>query len=155
MDLECYVNQVREQLIDAARVGDERTREMAVALAATAGPAVRLALLGAVSAAAEEITAQLADARVNAQLDGDSIQLEVTRAQAAPVLLVEDGDASARVSLRLSESLKSQVEVAARREVISVNTWLIRAAGAALGRQRPADNATGNHHHHITGWING
>ena len=154
MDLERYVSQVREQLIDAARVGDERTRELAGALAATAGPAVRLALLGAVSTAAEEITAQLFDARVSAQLDGDSIHLEVTRTPAAPILLVEDDDASARVSLRLSESLKAQVEVAARREVISVNTWLIRAAGAALGRQRPADNTTGNHHH-ITGWING
>ena len=115
---------------------------------------MRSALLGAVTGAAEEISGQLDDASVNAHLDGDSIHVKVTRTQAAPVLLVEDGDACARVSLRLSESLKAQVEVAARREVISVNTWLIRAAGAALGRQLPADNTTGNHHH-ITGWING
>ena len=62
---------------------------------------------------AEEISAQMDDASVNAHLDGDSIHVKVTWTQPAPVLLVEDGDACARVSLRLSESLKAQVQVAA------------------------------------------
>ena len=152
MDLQRYVSQVQEQLIATARVGDERTHETATALAAAAGPAVRLALLSAVSAAAEEIGALLEAATVSAHLDGDDVHVELTPSEAVPELAVDDGDASARISLRLSESLKAQVELAARSELISVNSWLVRAAGAALGRQRPA-HGTGNHR--ITGWING
>jgi hypothetical protein len=40
-------------------------------------------------------------------------------------------DLSARISLRLPESLKSTVEKAAEREGISVNTWLVRAIARA------------------------
>jgi HicB family len=76
---------------------------------------------------------------------------------------VDDGDASARISLRLPESLKADIEMAAAREGVSVNTWLVRAAGAALTTGRPgpgpgrADAAPrrGSNAHHITGWING
>ena len=38
----------------------------------------------------------------------------------------EDG-ASARITLRLSETLKVSVEAAATREGVSVNTWIVRA----------------------------
>jgi len=38
---------------------------------------------------------------------------------------------SARISLRLPESLKSTVERAAEREGISVNAWLVRAIARA------------------------
>ncbi len=38
---------------------------------------------------------------------------------------------SARISLRLPESLKSSVERSAEREGISVNAWLVRAIARA------------------------
>jgi hypothetical protein len=38
---------------------------------------------------------------------------------------------SARISLRLPESLKASVEKAAEREGISVNAWLVRAIARA------------------------
>ena len=49
----------------------------------------------------------------------------------------DDGDASARISLRLSESLKTDIDVAATRDGISVNTWLVRVATAALNGPGP------------------
>ena len=37
-----------------------------------------------------------------------------------------------RINLRLGQDLKDRVEEAARREGMSVNAWLVRAAGVAL-----------------------
>ena len=46
-------------------------------------------------------------------------------------------DLSARITLRLPDSLKSSIETAAAREGVSVNTWLVRAlARAADARPR-------------------
>ena len=67
-----------------------------------------------------------------------------------------------RISLRLSEALKSDVEAAAKADAVSVNTWLVRAAGHALShRSRPGDasgasgTSTRVSGHRITGWVNG
>src|SRR4051812_15474346 len=142
MQLDHHLSAVHDQLVAAAALGDERTREIAAALAGTATSAVRLALIGAVSQAADEATAALLDypgsPAVAARLDGDEITLEVRASAAADA----DGEArrdsaatgepSARISLRLSEALKADIDAAAERDGVSVNTWLVRAAGAAL-----------------------
>src|SRR5579875_734759 len=137
MHLEPYVARVAEQVQASAALGDDRTREIARSLAATAGPAVRLALLEALGAAADEITAALLDSpgepSVTVRLDGDEVAVDVRHA--APAAAGDDRDdadvaATARISLRLSESLKADIDAAARAGV-SVNTWLVRAASAA------------------------
>jgi hypothetical protein len=164
MELEPYVNQVRTQLAAAAALGDDATRATAAALTTAAGPAVRLALLGAATSLGDDITAALLDIpgapAVSVRLNGDELDIEVRRfepgdaAVAAPVG-AEDGDSTARISLRLPETLKAQIEGAAREQGVSVNTWILRAAATALsdstwgsgGRMRPG--------HRLTGWING
>jgi hypothetical protein len=45
-----------------------------------------------------------------------------------------EGAATTRTTLRLPDHLKAQVEVAAARDGVSVNTWLVR--GGARGRGR-------------------
>ena len=186
MQLHPYVDQIRSQLVAAATLGDDRTRQTAEVLATACEPAVRLAVLAAVSAAADEITAALLDAPVPAgvsvRLDGDELHSEVRLAEPPPEAeqpaggaTAEDTDTSARISLRLSENLKSQIEGAARADSVSVNTWLIRAAGRALqpgpepggwgtwpgagGRlgwdQMFGGKESGRRPHRITGWING
>jgi hypothetical protein len=66
---------------------------------------------------------------------------------------VDEGDNDARISLRLPESLKSQIENAARAEGVSVNSWLVRAANSALS---PGQSFRAHGHGgRITGWING
>jgi uncharacterized protein (DUF1778 family) len=160
------VAQVHDQLTATAALGDERTQHIAQTVAAAATPAVRLAIMTALAAAADEITAALLDSpgapSVAIRLDGDAVRVDVVRGDPEPAATrVDDGDASARISLRLPESLKADIEMAAGREGVSVNSWLVRAAGAALttGRLGPgwADAAPrrGSNAHHITGWING
>jgi len=39
------------------------------------------------------------------------------------------------LTLRLPERLKTEIEAAAAREGVSVNTWLVRALGGAVSRQ--------------------
>lgn len=172
MQLDQYITPVHDHLAAAAALGDERTREIAAALATAATPAVRLAILDAMSDAAGEITAALVDfpgsPAVTLHLDGEDIQVAVRAvATGTPTadLRPDDGDTNARISLRLSESLKADVEDAAARDSVSVNTWLVRAAAAALtpgpfgGGQFVRDaggRRRGNHdNHRITGWING
>lgn len=160
MQLEPYVARVRRQLTAAAALGDDRTREVAAALAGAADAAVRLAILEAVVAAADEVTAGLLDLpgtpAVAAHLDGDDVQVTVTATAEIPAAPPRepDGDASARISLRLSEALKADVDAAAARDGVSVNTWLVRAASAAL--RGPAPSAPSRPTaRRVTGWING
>lgn len=168
MELNPYVVQVQNSLTAAAALGDDHTRHTAEALAAAAESAMRLAVLSAVTTAADEITSSLLDApgapAVAVRLDGDELRVEVRTADAepqAPAAAAEDADASARISLRLSESLKSDIESAARTDAVSVNTWLVRAAARALAPARgpqsgwDTDRGRGRSAHHITGWING
>jgi hypothetical protein len=161
MHLFPYTASVRAQLTAAAALGDESTRAIADALASAAEPAVRLAVLEAVSAAADEITAALLDApgspTVAVRLDSDDVRIEVRLAEpAAPpaaAVALEEGDNDARISLRLPEALKGQIESAARTEGVSVNSWLVRAANAALS---PGQSFRAHGHGgRITGWING
>lgn len=175
MQLNDYVVQVQSQLASAAALGDEATRATAEALSTAADPAVRLAVLAAVSAAADEITAALLDVpgapAVSVHLDGPELRVDVrptqqpelaTGGEAGPAGAADDADATARISLRLSEALKAQIEAAARTGSVSVNTWLVRAATAALAGPTPHGwgRAWGppgppGAAHHLTGWING
>jgi HicB-like protein involved in pilus formation len=169
MQIDDYVQQVHDQLTASAALGDERTQQIAATVAAAATPAVRLAIMAALGAAADEITAALLDTpgapTVAVRLDADTVRIEVLGGEPEPATAPrpDDGDTSARISLRLSEALKSDVEAAAAREGVSVNTWLVRAAGAALTPAWPmggagwADAARrhGHNAHRMTGWING
>jgi predicted HicB family RNase H-like nuclease len=68
------------------------------------------------------------------------------------VLVREDGTVpeqadeafSARITLRLPESLKQRVESAAAREGASVNTWLVQALQRAVETRRPSSSGSRN-----------
>ena len=171
MHLDEYVQQVHDQLRASAALGDERTQQIASSLAGTVDSSVRLALLAAVSAAAGEITAALFEAQdgpaVTVALDGDEIRIDITRTAEAPATppSSDEGEATARISLRLSEKLKADIEQAAGRDGVSVNTWLVRAATNSL--TRPGGSAGGwagpwsnppqgrGGSHRVTGWVTG
>lgn len=160
MELSPYVAQVQAQLTAAAALGDDTTKRTAEALAAAAEPATRLAVLAAVTAAADEVTAALLDSpgapTVAVRLDGDELRIEVRTSEPEPETAPEEAEATARISLRLSEALKSDVEAAARADSVSVNTWLVRAAARALPNNRSRSGwETRASGHRITGWVNG
>ena len=171
MELEPLLTQVHDQVLAAAALGDDRTRQIAESLAGAVSTSVQLAIVNALSAAADEVTGALLDypgsPAVTVRLDGSDVRFDV-RSTEAPTTAEprDDSDNSARISLRLPESLKTDVEAAAARDGVSVNTWLVRAADTALtptwsNAARMAASwaeSAGKHggsSHRVTGWING
>jgi hypothetical protein len=147
MDITPYVENLRRELAVAAEAGGEEARVLAERLVAPLEPAVRLTLLDALSAAADEITRDLAPGSVELRLRAGEPSFVVTPApvdepaEAAPEAppLSPEGDEGemARINLRLPGQLKAGVERAAGREGLSVNAWLVRVTAAALNRNDP------------------
>ncbi|HWL98203.1 MAG TPA: Arc family DNA-binding protein [Nocardioidaceae bacterium] len=165
MELTTYVHRVRRELAVAAEAGGEDARLLAERLTAPLESAIRLTLLDALSAAADEITRDLAPGSVELRLRGGDPSFVVTPPPAdrsfdrgAEGGHVESGDPAphpdstpadlpgpqdgptSRINVRLPDTLKTKVEEAASREGRSVNAWLIRAATAALQRPRPGQS---------------
>ena len=163
MDLTPHVEHIRRQLAVAAEAGGEDARALADRLTAPLESAVRLTLLDALSAAAEEITGELAPGSVELRLRGGEPEFVVAAApvdepaaEAAPGP-EPDEPATARINLRLPEQLKAGIEQAAARERLSVNAWLVRVAAAALtgaGPDTPGPRPRrGRIGQSYTGWV--
>src|SRR6187402_401107 len=107
MELEQYVTDLQRQLTNAAENGGDETRAAAERLAAGLDAATRLVLLDALSAAAGEITRELAPGAVDLRLRGREIEFVVTQAgtesdddrPTSPVAL--DDASTSRTTLRL------------------------------------------------------
>src|SRR3954470_18317825 len=82
MDMSPYVESLRHDLVRAAEAGGEEARVLAERLTAALEPAVRLALLDALSAAADEITSELAPGSVGRRLRWGAPEFVVTPAVA-------------------------------------------------------------------------
>ncbi|WP_416902022.1 ribbon-helix-helix protein, CopG family [Micromonospora echinospora] len=147
MDLNPYVASLGRELLTAVETGGDDGTALIERLTVSMESAIRLALLEALSAAADEITRELAPGSVQVRLRGRDPEFVVTPHHveqptehvadrgAVPaddaVTGFEDG-ATARINVRLPEQLKAAVEEAAGKEGRSVNAWLVRAASAAL-----------------------
>jgi hypothetical protein len=149
MNLQPYIESIHQQLAATADAGGEDARAIVDRLAPSLDAAVRLALLEALSAAAEDITCELAPGSVELRLHGRDPEF-VVMAPAAPTderadedqpgaryALEPDEGAMSRINLRMPERLKARIEAAAAREGLSVNAWLVRAAAAAAERAGP------------------
>ena len=150
MELTQYVENLRRELTTAAEVGGEDARALADRLLPPLDAAVRLTLLEALSAAAEEISAELAPGSVDVRLRGGTAGFIVTPppapaaaaadAVAGPAevrLPVAEGDDAAmvRINLRLPANLKALIEDIAAASGLSVNAWIVRAAAAGLANE--------------------
>lgn len=167
MDLTPYVDKLRDELAVAADAGGPEARALAERLTAPLESAIRLALLEALSAAADEITRELAPGSVDVRLRGRDPSFVVTPVPASPPVRDEpapiddaqifgDKAATARINLRLPDDLKARVEEAATRGHVSVNTWLVRAAAFALESDtttRPTARRASDDGGRFTGWV--
>ncbi|WP_327100939.1 toxin-antitoxin system HicB family antitoxin [Nocardia vinacea] len=138
MDLNKYTAQLREDLIAAAALGDEKTQATAAALAAATESSARLALLAALSDLAAEVSAELGDRTVHVSVDGTDATVDVRKNPAAenehPTFEEMTGDIS-RVTLRMVEQLKAKAEEAAAASGVSLNSWLSNAVSGAVRDQ--------------------
>src|SRR3954470_13392011 len=105
MHLDDYSARVQQHLAAAAALGDDHVQQIAAKLGDAAGSAVRLAILNAVSEAADEVNALLLDfplsPSVSVRIDGDQLRVDVdaSAAQTVDAAPLEEGEASARISL--------------------------------------------------------
>jgi predicted HicB family RNase H-like nuclease len=114
----------------------------------------------ALSEAAAEITAGLDQAGSSASVDlrvrGREVDLQVRggeTAEAAPPPAPPVDDDVARITLRLPESLKEDVEKAASSDGASVNAWLVRAINNAVHASRTSGQPAGaKYSQRITGY---
>lgn len=119
-------------------IGNDAALASAVAaFGAALEPALRAASLELAEQAAAEVSAQLPDQRVDVVVEGGNPRLTV---QADADLVPEtSGELEARITLRLPQSLKEDIESAAADRGESVNSYLVRTLAAdARSAQRRA-----------------
>jgi HicB family len=168
MNLAMYVETLRQHLAAAAETGGSEAMAVVERLSAGLEAATRLVLLETLSAAADEITRELAPGAVEVRLRGSDPEFVVTlpsyasedvegaRTVTYPTVIPEGGDegGTSRLNLRLPEGLKSKIEEAARREGLSLNAWLVRAAASAVeGPQGPTSRPSPGGSERYTGWV--
>jgi hypothetical protein len=167
MNLAMYVETMRQQLLAAAETGGSEATAVVERLSAGLEAATRLVLLETLSAAADEITRELAPGAVEVRLRGSDPDFVVTlpsytsgdveggRTMTPPTVIPEGGDegGTSRLNLRLPEGLKTRIEEAARREGLSLNAWLVRTAAAAVEGPQGQGPRTSSGSQRYTGWV--
>jgi hypothetical protein len=149
MQIDGYVQALREDLARVAAVGDESTARAAELLAVALESALGRRLLEALGEAALELSGQLEDGRVEVRFAGSDPELVLVRDEAEAPVEPADEAFTARITLRLPESLKARLEAAAAREGVSVNTWLVQALSRHQDAPRPS---SGGSRRRLTGY---
>jgi hypothetical protein len=125
MNVAAYVEALQQDLANVAGIGDEAVAEAARRIAAALESSLRLRLTDALGEAAAELTNQLSDGHVEVRISGGEPELVyVPDPGAPPPSSLED--LSARITLRLPETLKTIVDAAAQEAGVSANTWLVQ-----------------------------
>src|SRR3954469_3612876 len=137
MNLDLLIESLQHELASAPELGHDRCGGGANRLAETLGPSIRLRVLDLLAQASLELSERLPSGHVEVRLAGQEPELvfvdEERRSGAA------GEDLSARITLRLPDSLKQSIEAAAAREGVSVNACLVRALPrAADARRKPS-----------------
>jgi hypothetical protein len=130
MEMSNVVQQIQSDVAAMAALGDPAVAQAGERIAAALEGSIRARVLELLSEAAAEVSAQV-PGRVDVRLDGPDATL-VFEPESAPVAEGADEAATARLTVRLPEDLKRRAEEASQRLGISLNTWFVRAAAAAV-----------------------
>ena len=139
MNLTIVLEGLQEDLQGLGDLGDERSAQIARRLGEALGSNLRLKLLDLLSQAALELNSKLPSGHIEVRLAGQEPELVFVDAPGETSGSVGE-ELSARISLRLPESLKSAVEKSAEREGVSTNAWLVRAIARAT-ESRPVHHS--------------
>ena len=148
-----------QDLSRAADVGGPDTKAAAERLLLALDPALRLVLMDALSQAAAEIGEAAPGLNIDVRIKGREPVFVVEQTQAQPTAEepfdADDGEATARITLRLPEALKARAEALAARRGQSLNTWLVAAARAATFDE-PRERHKASRHgpgRRMQGWV--
>ena len=154
MDITPYVESLRQDLAAAAEAGGAEAKAAAERLALALDPAVRLALMDALSQAAAEITSELPAGSVEVRLRGREPQLVVDvpsyheppappsppsppALPGAPTDEEDEEGTIARITLRIPEPVKVRAEEMAAKSGHSLNSWVVNVLRAATASRGP------------------
>jgi hypothetical protein len=140
MQIDGHIHALREELTRVASLGDEA--------ASRAAELLSVALESSLARHVQDVLAEAA-LELNTQLESGHVEIRIAGRDLELVLVREDGTApeqadeafSARITLRLPESLKQRIESSAAREGASVNTWLVQALQRAVEPRRPSSSS--------------
>jgi hypothetical protein len=147
MDITEHVDALRRDLAQAARAMGPDLEQAADRLGYAIDSSARLALMDALSHAAAEITNELEGTSVEVRLQGrepvfvvvgegpaaiSATDAGALRVDDTTVMSLDDeGAETARITLRIPESLKTRAEELASGRGQSLNTWIVNAVRAA------------------------
>jgi hypothetical protein len=114
-----------QDLAALGALGDETTANAARLLAIAMQGPITARLLEVLGQLAAELDESLPEQSVEVRLVGDNAELVVGTAGATET--EPEGEADARITLRLSAQLKARIEAASAREGVSVNSYIVRA----------------------------
>jgi HicB family len=132
MQLEPHVESLRAELARLAELGDENVATAAARLSEALGATISMRLLGLLSEAALEVSAQLPAGHVELRLAGEEPSLVYVADEAAAQPAAAEDALTARITLRLPDSLKTSLEAAASQDGVSLNTWIVKALARGL-----------------------
>jgi hypothetical protein len=132
MRLDAHAEALRAELASLAGLGDEDVAAAAERLSQALSSTLGLRLLEVLSEAALEVSAQLPAGHVEVRLAGQEPSLLYVEHEEPAAPSTADDGLTARITLRLPDSLKASVESAASREGLSVNTWIVKALARGL-----------------------
>ena len=142
MDVDSVIAQARAMIYGQLRLaGDDPSVEAAgEAMLASIEPAMRQAGMTLAEQAAAEVSAQLPDREVDVVLTEGQPSLVVR--EPADAITVNTEDLAARITVRLPEDLKDEVEAAAQDMGDSVNTFVVRTLAGTTRSGRRSSRAT-------------
>lgn len=137
MDIDSVIDEVRAVIDSQLRLAgdDEAIAAAGDAIMTALRPALRQAGMTLAEQAAAEVTAQISDRKVSVALEDGQPMLVI--GDPSESVDVSFDDLGARMTVRLSEELKGDLEAAAADLGDSMNTYVIRTlAGKAKGSKR-------------------
>jgi hypothetical protein len=130
--LASHVEALRTELGRLAELGDEDVAAAAARLSEALGATLSMRLLGVLSEAALEVSSQLPAGHVELRLAGEEPSLVYVSDEAPSRPTPPDDALTARITLRLPDSLKTSLEAAAAQDGVSLNAWIIKALARGL-----------------------
>lgn len=136
MRLSPYIERARADLEAVAGVGGDQAAAVAARLAVALDPSLRFVLLDVVGEAVRELAGQLPQGRVEVRLEAGDPAVVYVEDAPAPASTAGSDALDARITLRLPEFLKSQLERAGAEDGVSVNAWLVQTIAQSLEPKR-------------------
>jgi predicted HicB family RNase H-like nuclease len=124
MRMSLLADGIGDDLRELVELGGEAAAEAAERISSVLVKSTVSRVLSLLSEAAAEVSAQLPEGEVQLRLAGDDCSFAFVNDP--PPAVSGDAELTARITLRLSDSLKQRIEENAAREGQSVNSWILR-----------------------------